>query len=88
MNRNYKTIRQISQSIDLAKWADARETSLPVAAAIHAVADGRRDADAIWECPTAVEYDHVEMALEEYATHGDCEEGSHNWGCDTITVYA
>lgn len=88
MNRNYKTIRQISQTLNLAKWADARETSLPVAAAIHAIADDRRDANAIWEAPTHAEYDHVEMALQEYADHGDCNGGIHNWGEETITVYA
>lgn len=93
-NRNYRSIRQVRQSIDydLDQWASSAETSLAVAAAIHAVADSTRSPDAIWRDPTAAEVDHITMAVQEYREHGDFEpvigedDGHYKWGEETVYV--
>lgn len=76
MNRNYTT-----PTVDT-RWADSRETDMAVATAIHAIADSKRSAEAIWDDPTQAELDHVTMALEEYVRHGDFEHDPQGycWG--------
>ncbi|MDG3089182.1 hypothetical protein P7F88_25300 [Vibrio hannami] len=64
MNRNYR--HQTLHPNGL-----TARTDMVVAVAIHAIADGKRTAEQIWEAPTANEWDHVCMAVEEYIRHGD-----------------
>ena len=52
INRNYQTPTVAPG------WAERRETHPAVAMAIHAIADDRRSAEAIWEDPTKAEWDH------------------------------
>ncbi len=94
-NRNYRSIRQVRQSIgyDLDQWADAAQTDIPVAAAIHAIADSKRSADAIWKDPTAAEVDQITMAVQEYREHGDfdiaderMDAGHYLWGEEKIYI--
>lgn len=83
MNRNYET-QSVSQV-----WANTHETHPAVAAAIHAIADSKRTAEMIWEAPTAAEWDHVAMAVEEYLTHGDFareDDGRYAWGQEVVNV--
>lgn len=82
MNRMYPTP---------ADWAESRETHPAVAMAIHAIADERRTAEAIWEAPTSAEWDHVAMAVENYLIHGDFEpeaDGRYPWGLEAVVVEA
>ena len=84
-NRNYNTPR-----IDR-KWADSRETHPAVATAIHAISDSNRSAGAIWDGPTAAEWDHVTMAVEEYVAHGDYDaepDGCYPWGAEMVRIAA
>ena len=84
-NRNYST-PSISR-----EWGNSRETHPAVAVAIHAIADGNRSAEAIWEAPTAAEWDHVTMAVQEYVSNGDFPpecEGRYSWGMETVEVAA
>lgn len=81
MSRNYTTPTVATE------WANSRETSMPVAIAIHAIADSKRSAEAIWEAPTAAEFDHVTMAVEEYVTNGDFDwQPRFFWGEETIEI--
>jgi hypothetical protein len=82
MNRNYAT-----PHVD-AQWAASRETAMPVAVAIHAIADARRSPEAIWEAPTPAEFEHVQMAVAEYVRHGDfpAEPDGFAWGLETVRV--
>ena len=83
MNRNYPTPKVCPQ------WADCRNTDMIVAVAIHAIADANRSPEQIWDDPTSAEYDHVLVAIEEYATHGDYPfEGAYNWGEHRFTIHA
>lgn len=88
MSRNYKTLNELSISRDdLIRWADSHETSIPVALAIHAIADDTRAPEEIWEVPTSAEFDHVVMAVADYIYHGDFDaEDSYCWGEMTITI--
>ena len=82
-NRNYNSPR-----VD-AEWAATRETCIAVATAIHAIADSKRSADAIWEAPTQAEEDHVKMAVQEYLNHGDFPrdpDGEYGWGASTLHI--
>lgn len=81
--RNYATPR-----VD-PEWASSRETHLAVATAIHAIADSKRSPDAIWTAPTAAEWDHVRMAVEEYIAKGDYAaepDGRYSWGQETVKL--
>lgn len=72
-------------------WADTHETHPAVARAIHAIADSKRTAEAIWEAPTPAEWDHVAMAIEEYVTHGDFPaeaDGRYPWGQGAVEIDA
>jgi len=71
-----------------AEWAASRETAMPVAVAIHAIADSRRSPEAIWEEPTPAEWDHVTMAVAEYVAQGDYETDpdGYPWGGETVYV--
>ena len=82
MNRNYNTPKVA------ADWANTRNTHLAVATAIHAIADASRSAEAIWEAPTAAEWDHVCMAVQEYIAHGDfaADDAGYAWGEETVTA--
>lgn len=82
MSRNYDT-----PTVDKS-WADSRETHMAVARAIHAVADSKRSAQAIWEAPTPAEWDHVAMAVAEYVAHGDfpVDSEGYSWGLETIKL--
>jgi len=68
-------------------WYDSRETHKAVAMAIHAIADKKRTPEAIWEAPTAAEYDHVVMAVQQFVEAGIVEaedDGKYPWGLETI----
>jgi len=81
MSRNYKTPTVAPE------WANSRETDMAVAVAIHAIADSRRSAEAIWEAPTPAEWDHVTMVVEEYVSHGDFDwEPRFCWGAGAIEI--
>lgn len=85
VSRNYD-----APSVDR-HWADSRETSMAVATAIHAIADSKRSAEAIWEDPTPAEWDHVTMAVEEYVQAGifpAADDGRYPWGCETVKIAA
>lgn len=69
MNRNYPKPDFSAYE----NWGNTRETDKAVAAAIHAIADRSRSAQAIWEAPTAAETDHIKMALQEYVAAGDLD---------------
>lgn len=72
-----------------AEWAAARETHIAVATAIHAIADDKRSAEAIWEEPTPAEWDHVTMAVQNYIDNGVFraeDDGRYNWGQEAITL--
>lgn len=86
MNRNYE-----AANVSRHDWADTHETHPAVAAAIHAIADSKRDVEMIWEAPTSAEWDAVTMAVEEYLTHGDFareDDERYCWGQCYITVLA
>lgn len=82
MNRNYRT-----PAVD-PEWASSRETHLAVATAIHAISDSKRSPEAIWDSPTAAEWDHVTMAVEEYVAHGDYsrEADGYTWGLERVRI--
>lgn len=84
----YKTINQLDITIEeLKQWADSRETSEVVALAIHAIADNKRSADAIWEDPTPAEMDHVRMAVQNYIDSGDYDaQDEYHWGEEPFTL--
>ena len=84
MNRNYRT------PTVAAEWANSRETDMAVAVAIHAIADNSRSAEEIWEAPTAAEFDHVTMAIEEYVRQGDFDfdPDGYRWGQEIILIEA
>lgn len=74
-----------------AGWAETRETHIAVAMAIHAIADKRRSPQAIWEAPTAAEWDTVVIAVQNYIDAGifDAEDNGHYpWGKETILLTA
>ena len=80
-SRNYNT------PTVTADWAASRETSMPVAVAIHAISDSKRAPEAIWEAPTPAEWDHVAMAVEEYIQHGDFDwQERFAWGAEVVEV--
>lgn len=90
-SRNYQSIRQVRESIDydLDQWAASRETSLAVAAAIHALADSERTPDQIWQAPTQNEWINVPLAVAEYVAHGDVkagDDGRYCWGEERIEL--
>lgn len=82
MNRNY------DNPTVSADWAFSRETDMAVAVAIHAIADSTRSAEAIWEAPTAAEWDRVVMAIEEYVRNGDFpfDPTGYCWGQETVRI--
>lgn len=96
MSRNYPSMIQLInhygrvESRDaLARWADSHETHLAVATAIHAIAGADRSPEAIWEGPTAAEWDNVTMAVEEYVAQGDFaaeDDGRYPWGAEAIDL--
>lgn len=72
-----------------AEWVNSRETHIAVATAIHAIADDKRTAEAIWEDPTPAEWDHVTMAVQNYIDNGVFpteDDGRYNWGQEAITL--
>ena len=83
MTRNYKTPNVSDE------WHESRDTHAAVATAIFAIADTSRTPEAIWEAPTAAEFDHVTMAVEEYLRHGDfarADDGRYHWGQEVIRL--
>jgi len=70
-------------------WADSRETHMAVAVAIHAIATSKRSPEEIWEAPTSSEWDHVKMAVQNYADNGlysvEIGETVH-WGVESFEV--
>lgn len=71
------------------EWASSRNTDMIVAVAIHAISDSKRTAEKIWESPTAAEFDHVKMAIENYILCGvfDADENNrYSWGQETVTL--
>ncbi len=90
MNRNFPCVYDLELE-DVREWAQSRETALPVAVAIWAIADGERTAQRIWERPTPSEWDQVTMALDEYLRHGDfarSPDGFYKWGADQVRCLA
>ncbi|AZB63849.1 hypothetical protein EBL87_08910 [Cereibacter sphaeroides] len=83
MIRNYTTPAVATS------WAETRNTHMAVATAIHAISDETRTPEAIWEAPTAAEWDHVTMAVAEYVANGDFpaeDDDRYPWGDEAITV--
>jgi hypothetical protein len=83
------TVAQYSTPTVAAEWAGSRETHPAVAMAIHAIADGARTPEAIWEAPTAADWDNVAMAVQNYVDAGvvDAEDdGRYPWGAETIEL--
>ncbi len=81
MNRNYQTPTVPTE------WSVSRETHHAVAVAIHAISGRTRSPEAIWEAPTTTEWDHVQMAVEEYISHGDFQaedDGRYPWGEEVV----
>jgi len=71
------------------EWATSHETHPAVAMAIHAISDATRSPEAIWEAPTATEWDHVAMAVENYTLNGIFnaeEDGRYPWGGECIII--
>ena len=58
MNRNFPCAYDMELE-DVREWAQSRETALPVAVAIWAIADGQCAAQRIWEKPTPSEWDQI-----------------------------
>ncbi|GEM_PF-1349102 len=70
-------------------WAASRETHIAVATAIHAISDSSRSADDIWAEPTAAEWDHVCMAVENYVSAGAFaaeDDGRYPWGAEAVVL--
>ena len=89
MSRNYSYIGNLKiSSADLERWADTHETAMPVAIAIHAIADSNRTAQEIWEAPTPSEWDYVAMAVTEQVAYGNCEfdEDGYPWGMEIVSI--
>lgn len=72
------------------EWASSRETDKAVAMAIHAIASGDRTPEAIWEDPSADEWDHVVMAVENYVAAGVVEYDAtgYCWGQEIVRIEA
>ena len=73
------------------QWASERETHEAVATAIHAIASGARTPEAIWEAPTAAEWDHVAMAVENYIDNDLYpaeDDGRYAWGQESVVIAA
>lgn len=71
------------------EWAGSRETHIAVATAIHAISGPGRSAERIWANPTAAEWDHVCMAVENYVDAGVFaaeDDGRYPWGCETVVL--
>lgn len=71
------------------QWGEARETHPAVAMAIHALADSKRTAQAIWEEPTGAEFDAVAMAVENYVNNGIFpaeDDKRYPWGAEAIKL--
>jgi len=87
---NYRTMRSIRQDDPvLAYWAASRETHVAVAAGIFAIATSERTPEKIWQEPTAAEWDHVTMAVEQYIRDGEApasDDGRYQWGEEAITL--
>ena len=85
MNRNYPAYNGLNE--EAKQEAASRETSKPVWAAIAVVAAmSGRDVNAVWENPTRVEFDHVEMCLNDWCRENDIEADTYHWGCERIEV--
>lgn len=85
MNRNYPAYNGISE--EEKQEASSRETSNPVWAAINVVAQmSGRDVNSVWENPSSVEFEHVEMCLNDWCREGDIEADTYHWGCERIEV--
>ena len=71
------------------EWCEKRDTHPAVGAAIHAIADSRRNPHAIWADPTAAELTSVSMAIEDYVCRGLVEpppRGLYLWGTDVLVI--
>jgi len=81
---------QYSTPTVAAEWARTRETDMAVATAIHAIASSNRTAEAIWEAPSAAEWDHVVMAVENYVANGvfEYDASGYCWGQEIVRIEA
>ncbi|MEF3365859.1 hypothetical protein V3H18_04855 [Methylocystis sp. 9N] len=71
------------------RWAADRKTHIAIATAIHAIADGERSAEAIWDAPTDAEIEQVMMAVQDYIERGDFDakaDGHYQWGAGVIVL--
>lgn len=70
------------------EWASSRETDTAVAMAIHAIASSGRTPEAIWEAPSAAEWDHVVMAVQNYVAAGVVEYDAtgYCWGQEIVRI--
>lgn len=85
--RQYKTASQLGLSKEyLENWRG--ETDAVVALAIHAIADGNRTPEQIWEAPTQAEYDHVVAAVQQYINGDEYHEccDVYHWGEEKIRL--
>lgn len=70
-------------------WCQEHETHRAVAMAIHAISDAARSPEAIWADPTSAEWDHVQMAVENYVGAGIIpaeEDGRYHWGQEVVRI--
>lgn len=88
MNRNYKTQCKLDVPESVFKtWRETRNADAPVTLAIHAISNGTRSPDEIWQDPTQAECENVEMAVSEYISHGDFEaQIEYRWGDYRFTL--
>ena len=57
--------------------------------AIHAISGSKRSPEEIWGAPSPDEWCHVEIAVDEYITHGDFEpadDGKYAWWLESIQL--
>jgi len=86
---NDMTYLQYATPVVSAEWAASRETHIAVATAIHAMSGPGRSAEAIWEAPTAAEWNHVCMAVENFVSAGVFaaeDDGQYPWGGETVVL--
>lgn len=85
MNRNYPAYNGLSE--EAKQEAASRETSKAVLAAIAVVAKmSGRNVNDVRENPSRVEFEHVEMCLNDWCHQGDIDADTYHWGCESIEV--
>ena len=89
MKRSYQVPGSLATLDQLRAFGQSHQTHEAVVAAIFAICDSKRTAEAIWQHPTAAEWDNVCTAVKEYVTHGDFPaeiQGHYPWGQGAVEV--